>query len=111
MCRALKVLCAAADRDRLAELKRSSVSTHWELVGGATSVHDLERQLAEFGPDVVVVDAALGGQALECVRASRPTARLVAVGPLAGADAGASADGEIRAAILGLPRPGGPVRS
>ena len=111
MCRALKVLCAAGDRERLAELKRAAVGTHWELVGGASSVEELERQMAEFEPDVVVVDAGLGDQAVDSVRGAggRP-ARLVAVGRLARADAQASEMGEVRAAILGLPRPGGPVR-
>src|SRR5207249_4742719 len=64
VCRTLKVLCAAADRSRLAELKRAAVGTHWELVGGASSVPELEQQMAEFEPDVVVVDAGLGERAL-----------------------------------------------
>ena len=38
MCRALKVLCAAEGRERLAVLKRASVGARWELVGGALIV-------------------------------------------------------------------------
>jgi AmiR/NasT family two-component response regulator len=111
VCRALKVLCAAADRERLAELKRAAVGTHWELVGGASSVHELEGQMAEFEPDVVVVDAGLGDRAVDSVRGAGRPARLVAVGRLARADAEASEIGEVRAAILGLTPPGGPVRT
>ena len=110
MCRALKVLCAAADRSRLAELKRAAVGTHWELVGGASSVPELEQQIAEFEPDVVVVDVGLGEQAVDSVRGAGRPARLVAVGRLTGADAEAAEVEEVRAAILGLPHPGGPVR-
>jgi len=109
VCRALKVLCAAADRSRLAELKRAAVGTHWELVGGASSVPELEQQIAEL-PDVVVVDAGLGEQAVDSVRGAGRPARLVAVGRLTGADAEAAEVEEVRAAILGLPHPGGPVR-
>ena len=110
MCRVLKVLCAAPDRERLSELKRAASGSRWELVGGACSVKELERQMAEFEPDVVVVDAGLGDHAVDSVRGAGRPARLVAVGRLARADAEASEIGEVRAAILGLPRPGGPVR-
>jgi hypothetical protein len=111
MCRALKVLCAAADRERLGELKRASVGARWELTGGAASLEELHRQIGEFEPDVVVVDAALGPEALGVVRAVRRTARLVSLGSLPGADAEAAELDDVRAAILGLPRPGGPVRT
>jgi len=109
MCRALRVLCAAPDRARLDLLKRASVSAHWELVGGATSVGELEVQTAEWRPDVVVMEAALGGGAVRAVRATRPAARIVSVGPLAGADAQAGSLDGIRQAVMGVPRPGGPV--
>jgi hypothetical protein len=109
MCRALKVLCAAPSAERLAELRRAAVAAYWELVGGATSVQELARQVAEWGPDVVVVEASLGVEAVRVVRSGRGTVRVVSVGPLEGADAVASGLAEVRAAVLGLPRPGGPV--
>src|SRR2546425_12956607 len=111
MCRALKVLCAGPGRERLGELKRASVGASWELVGGATSLEELHQHIGEFEPDVVVVDAALGPEAVDVVRTARPRARLVALGSLPGADAEAAELGGVRAAILGLPRPGGPVRA
>jgi hypothetical protein len=109
MCRALRVLCAASDPDRLGRLKRASVSVHWELVGGATAVEEVGAQAGEWRPDVVVVDAALGVEAVHAVRKIWPAARIVSVGELAGADARADSMEGVREAVLGLPRPGGPV--
>ncbi|HXF57070.1 MAG TPA: hypothetical protein VNO34_05790 [Actinomycetota bacterium] len=110
MCRALKVLCAAPTPERLGELKRAAVSAQWELVGGATSVEELGRQVGEWGPDVVVVDGSLGAAAVEAARRARSTVRVVAVGRVDGADLVAPTLAEVRDAILGLPGPGGPVR-
>jgi hypothetical protein len=110
MCRALTVLCAAADRARLGELKRAAVATEWELAGGATSLEELAAQVSDLRPDVVVVDAALGPDAVTRAREAKPGIRVVSVGPLGDADEEAASLDEVRAAILGLPRPGGPVR-
>jgi DNA-binding NarL/FixJ family response regulator len=111
MCRALRVLCAAADAGRVAELKRATVSTNWELVGGASSLDELVEQLGEWQPDVVVIDAGLGPDAASQAREARPTVRIVSLGSLSGADEEAISLDELKPAILGLPRPGGPVRS
>jgi chemotaxis response regulator CheB len=111
MCRALKVLCGAESRERLAELKRATVSTNWELVGGANSIEQLTSELTSWRPDVVVLDAAMGAGAVSAVRSVLERARIVTVGSaLAGADEEAASLEDIRAAVLGLPRPGGPVR-
>ena len=109
MCRALKVLCAAEGRERLAVLKRASVGAGWELVGGALSVEELARQVVEFGPDVVVIEAGLGPEAVACVRGARRTARLIGLGPLPGVDLEVQDVVQVRDAILALPSPGGPV--
>src|SRR5881397_436165 len=111
MCRSLRVLCGAAGPQRLDELRRASVGAHWELVGGAVSMEALEGQMAEWQPDVVVVDADLGEGAVAALRRVRPSIRIVAVGSLCGADAEARSTEDVRAAILGLSRPGGPVRT
>ena len=110
MCRAIRVLCAAADPQRLAELKRGAVSGSWELVGGATSVGNLAAQIEEWGPDVVALDAPLGPEAIVTIRGATKRVRIVSVGPLAGADATAASPAELRTAVLGLSGPGGPVR-
>ena len=106
MCRAMKVLCVAPSQERLAEVKQATVSLHWELVGGARNTDELVKQLDEWQPDVVVVDLGLGREAVDRVRESRPGARIVTVG--AGGDA--ETDEGVKAAIQGLPKPGGPVR-
>jgi hypothetical protein len=86
------------------------VSATWDLTGGARSVEELGRQVADRRPDVVVIDAVLGPQAVEVVRAAHPAARVISVGALPGADAWAAEPAGVRAAILGMPKPGGPVR-
>lgn len=103
MCRALKILCAAPTPERLAEMKRATVSIQWELVGGATSVDDVAAQIEEWNPDVVVLDKGLGSDAEVRVREVNETVRIVVVETI-------DAD-SIREAILGSPQPGGPVRS
>jgi hypothetical protein len=107
VCRALKVLCVADGPDRLIALKRATVSADWELVGGATSVAELDDQLATWEPDVVVLDHALT-DAGRVIAQIHPRARLATVG---GGEDGGFARDEIRSAVLGLPRPAGPVRS
>jgi hypothetical protein len=111
VCRALRVLCAAVGRARLGELKRAAVSAHWELTGGAASLDELVAHLEEFEPDVLVLDAELGDGAVGRARAVRGALRVVSVGPAdLGADQRADGLGDVRAAVLGLPKPGGPVR-
>jgi DNA-binding NarL/FixJ family response regulator len=110
MCRALKVLCAAPDQDRLTELKRAAVSAVWELTGGARSLDELVDQLSDLEPDVVVVDDRMPQDAVRRIREVRSRARVVGVGNVSGADATASSPAGIRDAILGLPPVGGPIR-
>ena len=110
MCRALKVLCAAPGPDALQALKGAAVSAAWELVGGAVTAAELVKQLDELVPDVVVVDAALPDLGIGAIRRAAPRARVVALGPLEGADGVADSPQGIRHAILGLPPVGGPVR-
>jgi hypothetical protein len=110
MCRALRVLCAAATPDRLAELKRAAVSVHWELVGGATSMPELLLQMEEWKPDVVVLHSGLGAEAVGTVRGLGQRVRIVTIAELPGADEHAESLHDVREAIMGLPRPGGPIR-
>jgi ABC-type hemin transport system substrate-binding protein len=110
MCRALRVLCAAADEERLVAVKRAAVSPNWELVGGAGSARDLAVQIREWRPDVVVLDASLGPQAVAAVRNAGGRIRLVSIGSMTGTDGMTASLENLRDAILGLPTPGGPVR-
>jgi chemotaxis response regulator CheB len=102
-CRALTILCAAADRARLAAIKRAAVAAEWEVVGGAVSLDELLTALEEVRPNVVVLDAALGQDAAIRAREILPQARIVGVGPVPGVDAVASTLAGIRDAILGRP--------
>jgi hypothetical protein len=108
MCRALKVLCVARDRDSLLALKRAAVSVDWELTAGATDDAEALRQLHEDRPHVVVVfgpferfvAAALDAYPALRVIADREMPRVTAV--IGSVD-------EVRDAVLGRPRRG-PVR-
>jgi len=111
MCRALRILCAAPGRTRLAALKRASVAAAWELVGGATTPEDVAAQAEWWAADVLVIDAGLGAAAVHSARSVRPGLQVVSVGgPLDGADEVAETLDQVREAVLGIPRPGGPVR-
>lgn len=109
MCRALKVLCVAEDAGALTELKRATVSTEWELVAGATDDAEALRQLHEERPHVVVVLGSFEGFVAQAVEAY-PALRVVADRPMAGASAVVGSVDEVRHAVLGRNRPGGPVR-
>jgi hypothetical protein len=108
MCRALKILCAASTPERLAEMKRATVSVQWELVGGATSADELAAQVREWNPDVLVLHRELGPDTEARAREVKETLRIVVV-ETPDADSGDWGD-SIRDAILALPQPGGPVR-
>ena len=82
------------------------MSADWELVGGAASVAALDDQLSIWDPDIVVLDRTLAG-AGEAIGRRHARTRVATVAP--GEDGGFERD-EVRLAVLGLPRPGGPVR-
>lgn len=109
MCRALTVLCVAEDAESLLALKRASVSADWELAPGACSEAEALEQLESEHPHVVVVFGAFG-PLVEAIRDRVPYVRIVADRDLPGANAVVASLAEVRAAVTGLPRPGGPVR-
>jgi hypothetical protein len=109
MCRALKVLCVASDRQALMDVKRAAVSAEWELAPGATTEDDALAQLEAEQPHVLVVfgefEALVSG-----AREGRPYLRIVCDRELPGATVVVGRPEEIRDAVRALPRPGGPVR-
>lgn len=109
MCRALKILCAATTAERLGQLKRATVSVQWELVGGATTVDEVSKQIEQWNPDVLVVDKDLGDGVEAPARRVKETLRLVVI-EVSAVDPADLAD-SIKQRILGLPQPGGPVRT
>ncbi|MGZ8612527.1 MAG: hypothetical protein ACXWX0_09695 [Actinomycetota bacterium] len=108
MCRALVVLCVAEDEASLAALRRAAVSADWELAPGATTEDDALRLLHEEWPHVVVVFGPFE-RLVERAREASPGLRVIADRDLLGASAVATSLDEVRGAVLGAPRPGGPV--
>jgi hypothetical protein len=110
MCRALTVLCVAPGPIALAELKRAAVSAEWELTPGAADADEALVQLERERPHVVV---AIGefGDVVAAARERFPAIRIITDRDLPGANAIVGSLAEVREAVKGLPRPGGPVRS
>jgi hypothetical protein len=113
VCRALLVVCVAPDRESLVELKRASVATEWELTPGATTVEDAVAQVEDRGAHVLVAAGAVVPEVVAAARGRWPWLRIVAVSndPVEGASAVVATLDGVRAAVKGLPPPGGPVRS
>jgi hypothetical protein len=109
MCRALKVLCVAEDGPALAALKRAAVSADWELAPGATNGSDALRQLDEERPHVLVVFGPFEGFIRAAIEAY-PSLRVVADRVLPGSSVVVGSLEDVRDAVSGRPRPGGPVR-
>jgi hypothetical protein len=108
MCRALKVLCVASDRQALMDLKKATVSAEWELAPGAITEDDALDELEAELPHVLVVFGELGALVLRA-REDRPDLRIVCDRDLPGATVVVARPEEIRDAVRALPRPGGPV--
>lgn len=109
MCRALSVMCVAEDRDALQALKNAVVSAEWELTPGALEAEAALDQIETERPHVLVVFGAFPGL-LTRVRARFPGMRIIADRDTPEADVVATSLAEVRGLVLGLPRPGGPVR-
>lgn len=109
MCRALKVLCVAADPEGLAAMRRAVVSADWELAPGAATEEEATRQLHEERPHVVV---AFGDFArfVASAREAFPALRIVTDRDVAGSSVVATTLEAAREAVLGRLGPGGPVR-
>ena len=105
MCRALKVLCVAPDRETLATLKRAAVSADWELTAGATDEETAMRQLHEERPHILVVVGGFEGFVRRALDAF-PGLRVIADRGLEGATVVVAGLDEVRDAVLGRPRPG-----
>jgi len=109
MCRALKVLCVASDRQALMDLKRAAVSAEWELAPGAITEADALAQLESERPHVMVVFGEFEVLVWR-VREGRPSLPIVCDRDLPGATSVVGRLEEIRDAVRALPSPAGPVR-
>ena len=108
MCRAVKVLCVAPDRERLLALKRAVVAAEWELSPGATDLRQALDQLDAERPHAMVVFGPF--ESLVALAADRfPGMRIVTDRAMPGSGAVVEGDSDARAALREPPRPGGPV--
>jgi hypothetical protein len=110
MCRALKVLCVATDRESLAALKHAVVSAEWELAPGATDEETALAQIDAERPHILVVFGPYE-RLVGLTRERFPGMRIVTDRDLPGATVVAASVEEARGLVMELPRPGGPVRS
>jgi hypothetical protein len=108
MCRALKVLCVASDRESLIELKRAAVSAEWELAPGATNEADAIGQIDAERPHILVAFGPYE-RLVALVSERFPGMRVIADRDTPGATDVATSLGEVRGLVMGSPRPGGPV--
>jgi hypothetical protein len=110
MCRAVKVLCVAADAETLTALKRAAVSAEWELAPGALGEDDALARIESERPHVLVAFGPFERLAAQ-VRERHPGMRIVADRNLPGASAVATSLEEVRGLVMQRPRPRGPIRS
>jgi hypothetical protein len=108
MCRALKVLCVASDRESLMELKNAAVSAEWELAPGATNEADAIGQVDSERPHVLVAFGPYE-RLVALVIERFPGMRVIADRDTPGATHVATSLGEIRELVKASPRPGGPI--
>jgi DNA-binding NarL/FixJ family response regulator len=108
MCTALRILVAAAERERRLALRRAAVAAEWEVVGEADGPEAAYREALERRARVLVLDQSAAGPRPAALarrlRATSPNAVLVGVGAVDGADATVAADGldGLREAIRAL---------
>jgi hypothetical protein len=108
MCRALKVLCVASDRDSLMELKNAAVSAEWELAAGATNEADAIGQIDSERPHILVAFGPYE-RLVALVSERFPGMRVIADRDTPGATEVATSLGEVRKLVKASPRPGGPI--
>jgi hypothetical protein len=97
MCSAVRIVVAAADRDRRLELRRSSVTAEWEVVGEAADANAAYVEAVERRARFLVLDASAAGPRPEALvrrlRSTSPNAFVVGVGEVQGVDATVATDG------------------
>jgi DNA-binding NarL/FixJ family response regulator len=108
MCTAVRIVVAAADRERRLELRRAAVTAEWEVVGEAADPEGAYAEAVERRARFLVLDASAAGPRPEVLvrrlRSTSPNAFVVGVGEVAGVDAGVGADAldGLREAMRGL---------
>ena len=98
MCTAVRIVVAAAERDRRLELRRAAVTAEWEVVGEAAEPEAAYREAVERRARFLVLDASAAGPRPGAIarrlKSTNPNAFVVGVGDLGGLDATLT-DGEL----------------
>jgi DNA-binding NarL/FixJ family response regulator len=91
VCTAVRIVVAAAERERRLELRRAAVTAEWEVVGEAAEPEAAYREVVERRARFLVLDASAAGQRpasiARRVKSTNPNAFVIGVGELAGMDA------------------------
>jgi TRAP-type C4-dicarboxylate transport system substrate-binding protein len=97
MCTAVRIVVAAADRERRLELRRAAVTAEWEVVGEAADANAAYVEAVERRARFLVLDASAAGPRPEALvrrlRSTSPNAFVVGVGEVQGVDATVATDG------------------
>jgi hypothetical protein len=108
VCRAVKVLCVAADDASLTTLRSATTAAEWELTPGATSEAVALGLIDAERPHAVVAFGEFANL-VTLVRERFPAMRIVTDRDTPGANAVASTREDVREVLRTLSRPGGPI--
>jgi DNA-binding NarL/FixJ family response regulator len=91
MCTAVRIVVAAADRERRLELRRAALTAEWEVVGEAADHQGAYTEAVERRARFLVLDASTAGPRPEVLvrrlKSASPNAIVVGVGDVQGVDA------------------------
>ena len=91
MCTAVRIVVAAAERERRLDLRRAAVTAEWEVVGEADAPEAAYREAVERRARFLVLDASAAGPRPEVLvrrlKSTSPNAFVVGVGEVDGVDA------------------------
>ena len=91
MCTAVRIVVAAAERDRRLELRRATVTAEWEVVGEAAGPEAAYREAVERRARFLVLDSSAAGPRPQAIahrlKSTNPDAFVIGVGEGEGMDA------------------------
>jgi hypothetical protein len=97
MCTAVRIVVAAAERERRLELRRAAVTADWEVVGEADGPEAAYVEAVERRARFLVLDASAAGPRPEALvrrlRSTSPNAFVIGVGDVPGVAATVAAEG------------------